>query len=82
MIKPTVHFNGTSRERLSAAYVAADEAIRSAMEALREAEPNGRDYYTQGAAAVHTAIREHNARMEKLRSVRVDLQELIEHVER
>ncbi len=80
MKKPTVHLNGTSAERLIDGYVAADNALRSAERALEESAPNGRDYYPQGDGAIGQAIKEHVARVEKLRAIRAEIQELLQHV--
>ena len=43
---PVVNINGTSREALVNARIAAIESLRSAMQALGECSPNGRDYQT------------------------------------
>ena len=43
---PVVNINGTSREALVNARIAAIESLRSAMQALAECSPNGSDYQT------------------------------------
>jgi hypothetical protein len=46
MIFPTIHTNGTSRERLLDGYSAARAKVRAAITALEsELKFNGRDYY-------------------------------------
>lgn len=81
MIKPTIHLNGTSRERLAEAYAAAVVALRAAIRATEDTAPNGRDYYPQGDGAQMTAIREHTDRMQRIRSVLEELTELRDHCE-
>jgi hypothetical protein len=71
---PTIHINGTSRERLLEALSDAGEALRKAREALAQTAPNGRDYYPQGLDALRAAEREHWARMEKLFQVQQELE--------
>jgi hypothetical protein len=44
LMKPIVNLNGTSRDDLIEQRMLAREAIRQAMEALQQTEPNGRDY--------------------------------------
>ena len=70
MIFPTVHLNGTSRKELIAQYERAMDAAQTAINALREVYPNGRDYYPQGASAMYQAAEEHAARMNNLFAVR------------
>ena len=49
--------------------------------ALAQASPNGRDYYVQGPDATSAAIRQHNLRMNALRNVMQELQEIAEAVD-
>jgi hypothetical protein len=69
MMTPTIHLNGTSRDALLEQATDAGNAIRQAMKAVEDAEPNGRDYYPQGSDALSKAQKEHVARLVKLRSV-------------
>ena len=80
MTFPTVHLNGTSKESLLARYVEATDAVRSAIEMLCEAAPNGRDYYLQGPEVYQVAAAEHDLRVLKLRDVMNDLEDLAQHV--
>ena len=82
MILPTIHSNGTSAERLGDAYERAYDAVQAAYEALRETAPNGRDYYVQDDAALSRATAEHNARLERLHSVMLELDVLVGHCDR
>lgn len=80
MMVPTIHLNGTSKERLLDALEEAYAAIHTAIEKLGETAPNGRDYYPQGPDALFKAQEEHFARMQKLEDVRRELQELAEAI--
>lgn len=59
---PTVHLNGTPRERLLEQATAAMQALREAVTALQGMSPNGRDYYPQGSAVFEEAMREQRER--------------------
>ena len=52
---PTVHLNGTSRERLLADYHAAYKLLCAASDAFADIEFNARDYYVQGDYAFNAA---------------------------
>lgn len=52
LVVPTIHLNGSSRERLTGALEKAAEAVRLAQEALTETSPHGRDYYVQADPTV------------------------------
>jgi ABC-type transporter Mla subunit MlaD len=80
MTFPTIHRNGTSANELLRQTFDASDALRTAIEALQQASPNGRDYYQQGGAAFTSAVREHTARVERLRDVLSDLERMAEHV--
>lgn len=73
---PTVHLNGTSKERLLEAIEEAYTAVGVALEKLSETAPNGRDYYPQGPDAINQAQDEHRARLQKLQDVREELEYL------
>ena len=77
---PSVHINGTSKDELLRQLGGARDAVRYAMERLREATPNARDYYVQERGAFSNAMLDHLARMEKLASVFDELGEIIEAV--
>jgi hypothetical protein len=81
MITPTIHHNGTSRERLLEGYLDAMEAVREALSHLNATAPNGRDYYPQGNTALQEAQKQHNARCEKLLNVCRELSELAAYVD-
>lgn len=78
---PTVHLNGTSRESLIAALVAASEALDVAYEKLKQTAPNGRDYYPQGGLAFPLASGQHLDRLGRLDSVKWEIDQLIAAVD-
>ena len=75
LTRPIVHLNGTGiaslREQLSGAYL----AIGAAQEALRNAAPNGRDYYLK-PGSFELAREEHRDRDRRLESVKDELTDL------
>ena len=73
---PTVHLNGTSVHELESQLENAVHALNGALEALVQATPNPRDYYPQGAGAFQQAIKEHESRLERLRTVDAELMEI------
>lgn len=76
MITPTVHLNGTSAEELGRQFRAVYSRVGIALIALRDATPNGRDYYVQSPDAFSKAMREHEARLAALVQLREDMLEL------
>jgi hypothetical protein len=70
---PTVHGNGTGGPQLIAQLRDARTAVKAALEALANARPHGRDYYTQGPDAFAKARDEHTAREAALQTVEKEL---------
>lgn len=81
MKTPTIHLNGTGRERLFEQTADALGALRAAMRALDEAAPNGRDYYPQGEGAYSEAAREHASRVARVREVAAELEQMAEAIQ-
>ncbi len=81
MTIPTIHLNGTSRANLLEQQLDAAHALRAALEKLSEACPNGRDYYPQGPEAMSAAVREHESRMERVRSVLREVSDLADAID-
>lgn len=81
MIVPTIHLNGTSKERLLEDIEEAHQAICFAIEKLSASGPNERDYYPQGSAIFEQARTEHCSRLERLLSVRKELETLAEAID-
>jgi predicted RNA polymerase sigma factor len=81
---PTIHDNGTSRERLIAQLTAVTGHLEAARKALKEAAPNARDYYPQGPGAFAKAASQHEAwgwMLGRLTGEIVDLTEAIADAE-
>jgi hypothetical protein len=58
MMHPTIHSNGTSAKVLEENNMKVYEALNAVLDVIREAAPNGRDYYPQGPNAINTAMEE------------------------
>jgi hypothetical protein len=80
MIKPTIHLNGTSPERLFEGYINAYRAVDAAIEALANIEFHSRDYYPQDDKAFELARAQRVEQFTKLREVRAELGEVAEYV--
>jgi len=80
MIFPSLHLNGTSREELEQQIENATSAINTAIRKLNDAAPNGRDYYPQGETAIIIAQKEHQSRVERLKSVYDELFTIYENI--
>ena len=78
--KPRIHLRGTSKAVLSDDYITACDKLRQALEALKTAAPNARDYYPIGPDAFTDASREQGERYQKIRDVLADMEALAEHV--
>jgi hypothetical protein len=80
LLSPTVHSNGTSRGELLDQLLEAAEAVQKAVAVLRKANPNGRDYYPQGADAIITAGKQHRIRIARLEATHAELMAIAEIV--
>ena len=80
LVAPTIHMNGTSKERLleelNNCWSACDDAIC----AIRSAAPNGRDYYIN-PGSLEAALDQHLNRMKRVSDVQDELGKLIEMVD-
>jgi len=76
MIVPTVNLNGTSQDELLRQCTDAVQELGAAIEAMRLAWPNGRDYQTMPAGSLSTAHSEMSARLIKLGDVRDEMRTL------
>lgn len=74
---PTVHLNGTSFTDLRDGYSAAYDAIDAAIDALANAELNGRDFYPQGPDAYYQARKERDAAFDQLRAAQQYVGEML-----
>lgn len=77
---PTIHLNGTSAKTLLDEAREANLALHHAIAALEGITVNARDYYVQGTEAHGEAVREHQARIDAIRKVRVELNEYIDYL--
>jgi hypothetical protein len=73
---PSIHLNGTSKERLVAALCDASDALNVALDKMRQTAPNGRDYYRQGPEALERADAEHMDRMRRVAAVKDEVDAL------
>jgi hypothetical protein len=79
MILPIIHLNGTSRESLVDDACTARSALESAIEALCQMRPNGRDYYP-APGTLGPATDEHEQRIQAVRRVSDELTEWAQKV--
>lgn len=77
---PTVHINGTSGLELFDQVVDVSRAVENAIDKMRDAWPNARDYYVQGGAAWGGCMNEWTTRMGKLVEVKEELDEILEGI--
>jgi hypothetical protein len=86
MLKPTLHLNGTSYERLRNPLLDALYALSEATVKLQQTAPHGRDYYVQplidGREVIYAVQEEHRERLRKLDAVADELREIIEDLDR
>lgn len=80
MIVPTIHSNGTSRERLVGNLTAVLVHLDAARKALKEACPNARDY--NSGADFGQAVTEHVARRNRLEELVDDIDFLAGAIDR
>ena len=81
---PIINLNGTAASDLLEQHQTVARDLRSAVQALQEACPHGRDYQTLGgekaSEALHRALDEHSNRLLKLRQVLAEMETIVEHV--
>ncbi len=77
---PTIHLNGTGKERLLNAYETALASLEQAYNDLKQAAPNGRDYYVQGNTALDEATIEHMRRLRSVDEAMRDIGEIVEGI--
>jgi hypothetical protein len=80
MIKPTIHLNGTSPERLFEGYHKAFLAVNAAIDALADIEFHARDYYPQDDKVFGLARAQRVERFTQLREIRDELGAVAEYV--
>lgn len=82
LMVPTIHMNGTSKESLIEDICAATLALSKAHNAVCQTCPNGRDYYVQPKENFKLARIQHVSRLERLESVRLELEQIAEEIDR
>lgn len=77
VIAPHIHDNGTSAETLSKGLMNVYEKLDEAYSTLKEAAPNGRDYYNHpaGVKAMELATAQHQDRLRAIST-------LMDHIEK
>lgn len=81
LMLPMVHMNGTSRGELQRQLHDAHAAITKALNALKGAAPNARDYYPKGDDAYKTARDQHIDRLTRLETVQTELLWIFEQID-
>jgi len=71
-IAPRLNINGSSADDLIEPRIAAMSALRDAIEALRRATPNGRDYPANNDDCIADR-QEHYARLSQLNAIREEI---------
>ncbi len=79
---PTIHLNGTSKERLLIDYEKAHRAVNTAMDTLNQIEFNARDYYVQGPLAWSEAVQEMRVRFSMLAQIKSELETILEKLDK
>lgn len=81
MMLPTVHLNGTSKDRLIEDNRAVMGHLSRVLSAMHDASPNARDYYPQGPGAFTKAMEEHSERIKRVIALRSEMMEILAHLE-
>jgi len=74
---PSVHMNGDTRAELLRINRAVYDAAVKLIDALYEAGPNGRNYYTQGADAMGKAVAQHRLRVARAEGIKAEMEEIV-----
>jgi hypothetical protein len=77
---PTIHLNGSGRDRLIAGYTQAWRAMQKAREALADVEFHARDYYVQGDDAYQQARAQRDRQFDDLNRIQRELEAIILHI--
>ena len=80
MTKPVITSSGTRAQELDEQITDALYAVVVSIENLEIATPHVRDYYPKGMHFYDAALREHKDRLERLKSVRDELKEILDHI--
>lgn len=77
IMTPDVHMNGDSREELVRINRAVYDKAGELLDALREASPNGRNFYTKGPDAMRQAVSEARFRYAAVTAVKDEAEEIL-----
>ena len=77
---PTIHLNGTSRERLLSDYQTAYKLLRAAADAFGDIDFNARNYYVQGDYAFNQARNERDRVRAHYRAIKEYLEAHLLHL--
>ena len=80
IVTPLIHLNGSGKRALLDQLCAAYRAVQDAMGALRQAYPNGRDYYPE-PGRLQKAEAQYQARMAHLHAVADSLESEAEAIQ-
>lgn len=69
MKAPTIHMNGTAASELANQWILVYHKANDTIDALKQAEPNGRDYYVQGAGAIGEALEDQMSLLRRVQGV-------------
>lgn len=78
---PTVHMNGTSKAELLDTLGEASEALDAAYRAVKQAGPNGRDYYPLGPGEMARAVTEHESRLLRIDDLKAEIEALMNGID-
>jgi len=78
---PVIHLNGTSKQELLRLYDDAFTKLESAYQALKQAAPNGRDYYIISPRAISSAQSDHQNWLRMIDSVKGELEEMMKGID-
>jgi hypothetical protein len=76
---PIIHLNGTSKQSLLEQLEEVYLALSAALDAMRKASPNGRDYYPQ-PGRMEKALLVHRRRMLGVSSLMVEVERDVHHI--
>jgi hypothetical protein len=79
VIVPIIHLNGTSPDRLCEALSDVYYSASQLMEVLKQAAPNGRDYYPM-PGLFDKACEQHRARMQSVTDLQTSIEKEIEGI--
>ena len=80
MISPIIHINGTPREQLKQPYMDCYALLEDAAESLRQAAPNGRDYYLV-PGRMQESEAQHVRRLKIIRDLQAELEQQCEAID-